>query len=92
MDRPSQRVHELEEVISKFITNFELVFDNDWEMTQSCIANGDLIGNNGTFINPDVSDESNNWGNRGALLDIYRHLLEVMDKNSIPHSNFFENL
>lgn len=91
MDSPSQTVRELEEAISKFITSFELVFDNDWEMTKGCISNDTLIGDNGTFIHPDVSDESNNWWNRGGLLDAYRHLLEVMDKNSIPHSNFFDS-
>jgi hypothetical protein len=91
MDSPSQRVHELEEAISKFITSFELVFDNDWEMTKNCITNDILICDNGTFIHPDVNDESNNWSNRGGLLDTYRHLLDVMDKNSIPHSNFFDS-
>jgi hypothetical protein len=68
MHRPSESVRELEEAISSFITSFELVFDNDWEMTKSCITDDCFIRENGTFIQPGVSDESNNWGNRGSLL------------------------
>ncbi|NET70453.1 MAG: hypothetical protein F6K62_05495 [Sphaerospermopsis sp. SIO1G2] len=77
---------ELEEAISNFIISFEGVFDHDWDMTKNCITDDCFIRDNGTFIQPGVSDESNNWWNRGSLLSAYRHLIEVLDKNNIPHS------
>lgn len=55
-------------------------------MTKACITNAFLIKDSGTFLQPDVSDESNNWGNRGSLLAAYRHLVEVLEKSNIPHS------
>ncbi|MGB5771871.1 MAG: hypothetical protein WBM32_18690 [Crocosphaera sp.] len=85
MHRPSENISELEEAISQFITSFELVFEYDWEMTKNSIADDLYISSSGTFIHPDVGDESNNWWNRGSLLSSYRHLVEVLDKNNIPH-------
>lgn len=86
MDRPSENVRKLEEAISDFVTSFELVFDIDWQMTKNCIADPSyLIENSGTFIHPGVDDESSNWWNRGNLLASYRHLIEVLEKHSIPH-------
>jgi Uma2 family endonuclease len=81
MDRPSEHIRELEEAISRFIISFELVFGIDWDLTKSYIADDCFIRENGTFIQPDVSDESNNWWNRGSLLSAYRHLIEVLEKN-----------
>ena len=86
MSKLSEKVFELEEAISGFVTNFESVFDNDWEFTKGTIGSEFLIEADGTFINPGVADESNNWVNRRSLLRSYRRLLEVMDKYNIPHS------
>lgn len=38
----------------------------------------EIISNEGTFINPKVKDEIENWGNRGALLREYRILKEFL--------------
>jgi len=86
MDRPSESMREIEEAVSSFVSSFELVFDNDWEMTKNCITDDCFIRNNGTFIQPGVGDETSNWWNRGSLLAAYRHLVEVLEKNNIPHS------
>jgi hypothetical protein len=33
-----------------------------------------IIANEGTFVNPKVEDETENWGNRARLLEAYRAL------------------
>ena len=38
----------------------------------------DIISENGTFLNPMVEDEIEDWGNRGALLDQYRNLKKLL--------------
>lgn len=61
--------------VLEFLANFELVFDGDWTMTKECLADPThLISDDGTFLDPQVADESNNWHNRGALLQSYREL------------------
>lgn len=87
MSCPSENIRELEEAISSFAISFELVFDNDWHMTKDCITNAKYyIEDNGTFLQPNVIDEHDNWSNRGNLLAAYRHLVEVLKKNNIPYS------
>lgn len=34
----------------------------------------EIISENGTFLNPKVEDETENWGHRGKLLKLYREL------------------
>jgi hypothetical protein len=61
-----------------FIDRFELVFgETDREYTREAIGGDQAkysIHPNGTFLEPGVEDESNNWGNRGSLLMTYRCL------------------
>ena len=69
---------ELLMALRRFLDSFELVFgETDWWLTKEAIS-GDLakyfIDPNGTFIEPNVEDESNNWANRGSLLASYRCL------------------
>ncbi len=40
----------------------------------------EIIAKDGTFINPKVEDEFEDWGNRGALLKEYRKLKELLKK------------
>lgn len=72
----------LESIVRDFIISFEVVFDNDWEHTKCSIEDNSSI--NGTFLNPKVDDESNNWCNRGLLLHSYRRLKKILEGN-----NFF---
>lgn len=66
---------------SSFYASFELVFEVDWEMTRACICKpDDLILPTATFCNPGVSDESNNWWNRGSLLAEYRRLQDALTR------------
>ena len=39
----------------------------------------DIIAENGTFVNPNVEDETEDWGNRGALLSEYRKLKKLIE-------------
>lgn len=82
------------EQVSRFLCSFEGVFDHDWDYTKSAMENAidhDLIKENGTFIKPLVEDESNNWGNRGSLLDEYRTLRKVLEKYDLySEERFFE--
>lgn len=75
---------ELNQLITNFMLSFHGVFDNDWEHTKLCLEGSkDYIDSNGTFINPLVDDEENNWANRGYLLNNYRKLVEYIKTNKI---------
>ncbi|MDW3195522.1 MAG: hypothetical protein R8G66_24305 [Cytophagales bacterium] len=39
----------------------------------------EVISSEGTFLNPNVDDEIEDWGNRGALLQAYRQLKESLN-------------
>lgn len=73
-----------------FAGMFELVFDYDWPTTQANLANpAGLIDERGTFIQPLVEDESNDWANRGALLGAYRELLRCMEDCGIQREELW---
>ena len=40
-----------------------------------------MIEPGGTFIDPKVDDETEDWGNRGQLLKTYRKLKELVNQN-----------
>ena len=61
-----------------------MVFNIDWQYTKLCLEEGDtLISSYGTFIDPKVDIEGNNWGNRVPLLNSYRELVAYIDKHEI---------
>jgi hypothetical protein len=75
---------ELNQLISNFMTSFHAMFELDWEYTQLCIEQGKAyINPQGTFIEPRVADEENNWSNRLYLLTAYRELIEYIRVNKI---------
>lgn len=76
--------NELNTLISDFLVNFDSVFNGDWNHTQLCIQEGKyFFSQNGTFVEPKVRDEENNWSNRAALLKSYRALLEYIETHQI---------
>lgn len=77
-----KRISELLSAYESFLSCFELVFDNDWECTLFKIKSENYISENGTFIEPCIDDESNNWANRGGLLAEYRHLKSLIEQSS----------
>ena len=84
----SSHMDELLDALNDFAFTFDLVFDRDWEMTKGCLEDSDLYVK-GTFINPLVDDESNNWSNRGALLANWRRLLECMERSGVSKESPF---
>ena len=74
----------LKEALAKFVDAFEQVFDKDWAYTKQNLGIWDrpsgiddedsipFISTKGTFLNPKVEDETENWGHRAMLLNEYR--------------------
>jgi hypothetical protein len=81
-------------VVREFVQSFEEVFGNDWKYTKSMLGIHDLtpeqaaaeeagetipiISKDGTFIEPAVTDEIEDWGHRGRLLERYRRLKQLI--------------
>ena len=78
MSKIGAQLGEFEDAVAFFVQTFELVFHNDWEMTMDRCQDAMFINKNGTFLVPEVEDESNNWANRGSLLASYRRLRSLM--------------
>jgi hypothetical protein len=66
--------------VREFVGAFEVVFRYDWQYTRAMI--GDEAPS-GTFIEPGIEDETEDWGARGALLEKYRRLMAVMQAQGI---------
>lgn len=78
MSQISTQAKALEDAVAAFIQSFEIVFHNDWDFTADRCNDGEYISDTGTFLAPEVADESNNWANRGNLLANYRSLKSLM--------------
>lgn len=68
--------------LMSFWYSFEAVFgEADWPTTLDNLQDYAkyLIDPNGTFLEPCVDDESNNWWNRGSLLSSYRRLKQQIE-------------
>lgn len=79
-----QAYKDLFRLISDFLSAYYAIFEMDWEHTKTCLENPEyFISSSGTFINPRVNDEGNNWGNRPMLLNAYRKLVEYIESNDI---------
>lgn len=83
MGQLSEDLSELEDVLSGFMFRFRNVFEYDWDCTKANMGDPHFIAEDGTFLRPNVEDESDNWGNRGGLLSSYRELIAVMEKHGI---------
>lgn len=69
---------ELKDALTKFVDAFEQVFDKDWSYTKEQFQIHDYISHDGTFLNPKVDDETEDWGHRAILLDEYRRLKKLL--------------
>jgi hypothetical protein len=85
---------DLRKSVDKFLYAFEKVFDEDWSYTKEQLgmyssnselkddpATIHLIAPNGTFLDPKIDDEKEDWGYRGMLLEEYRNLKLLLLKN-----------
>jgi hypothetical protein len=75
---------ELKKATAEFVWAFETVFHHDWRWSRSMLMpmNG-KIAEDGTFVEPKVEDEEEDWGFRAILLEKYRKLRAVMDARGI---------
>ncbi len=74
---------ELKKAVAEFVGAFEVVFRYDWDYTK--IMLGDEA-NGATFVEPELQDESEDWGARGASLEKYRSLIAAMKVHGIEPS------
>jgi hypothetical protein len=77
---------DLREAVVAFVGAFEEVFERDWEYARTMLSPADIglfIAPGGTFLNPGVEDEVEDWGALAELLDRYRQLLRVMQRHGI---------
>jgi hypothetical protein len=84
---------DLKIALSEFAWAFEQVFHHDWAYTDDMLlpANG-MIAAGGTFLEPGVEDESEDWGHRAMLLARYRTLLAPMKSlGLVPAKNLHLN-
>lgn len=72
--------NEFEKAVTEFVGAFEIVFRYDWQYTKEMIGDEESGAN---FIEPGLEDEIEDWGARGALLEKYRRLIEIMQKQGI---------
>lgn len=63
-----------EEVLQTFLDLLYLLFHDDWDYARDLCADPLFIDPAGTFLDPRVDDDSNNWANRGAFLEAWRRL------------------
>ncbi len=81
---------ELHDALRELMWAFEMVFHHDWPyalvMLNPC--NG-MIAEDGTFLEPRVADETEDWGHRAMLLERYRRLRALMAARGlapVPHA------
>jgi len=74
---------ELADAAAEFVRYFESVFDNDWDHTKSMIQEPGGRYIDGTFANPGVPDEENNWSNRARILEAYRRLKALLEAREL---------
>lgn len=79
-----------EKLVSDFMIGTEAIFEWDWDHTKSCLESDNIdhyISPDGNFLNPNVRDEGNDWGNRPAFLISYRRLRSFMNDYDIRKKN-----
>jgi hypothetical protein len=66
--------------LQEFVRAFEVVFRSDWDYSKVMIGDE---AEGATFLEPQLEDESEDWGSRGELLEKYRVLVSVMKANGL---------
>lgn len=71
---------ELIEALREFIGSVEVVFHHDWSCAKMMIGDE---AEGGTFLKPELDDESEDWGSRGKLPENYRKLKSLMEQKKL---------
>jgi hypothetical protein len=71
---------EFENAVAEFVWAVEELFQRDWQYTEEMFP---FIEEGGTFLEPNLEDESENWGHRGIFLERFRKLRRVMQQRGI---------
>ncbi len=71
---------EYQKAVAEFVGAFEVVFHHDWDYAKTMIGDEE---EGCTFLEPGLEDEVDDWGARGALLEKYRALRDLMKKKKI---------
>jgi hypothetical protein len=78
--RRDQRAEKIEDAARTLVGAMEAIFGYDWDFTREQMQDlRYLVADGGTFLEPGVSDESNNWGCRGGFLAAYRELADLLE-------------
>lgn len=81
--------NDIVQALQEFVGAFEVVFRYDGDYTKVMIGDESDGAN---FIVPQLEDETEDWGARGALLQKYRNLMSMMKMNSLEPKFPFEHL
>jgi hypothetical protein len=77
---------DFEKAVAEFIWSVAELFDQDWQYTKDMFP---FIEQGGTFLEPHLDDEAENWGNRAFFLERFRKLRRLMRERGIePLSPF----
>ena len=75
---------ELQDALREFTWAFEMVFHHDWDYAQVMLwPVNEMIGEGGTFLEPRVASEGEDWGYRAILLERYRKLRALMESRGL---------
>lgn len=69
------KLYDFETVVAEFVWSVEELFDRDWDYTK-CIFPS--VADDGTFLEPQLEDEAEDWGNRALFLERFRKLKRAM--------------
>jgi hypothetical protein len=79
----AESVNEFEQAVAEFVWSVEEVFDRDWEYTESMFRH---VGDGGTFLEPNLEDEGEDWGHRAIFLEQFRKLRRLMRQRGMEPS------
>jgi hypothetical protein len=75
---------ELQNALVELMWAFEMVFHHDWPYTRVMLVPFNaMIAEDGTFLEPRVANEVEDWCHRAMLLERYRKLRSLMDARGL---------
>ena len=86
--RPGKSLADLRKLLTAyhdFLSQFEIVFHCDWDMTRDELANGESFDLETAIADPDQLD-GENWANRDNLLAAYGRLKQLLGERQIQSS------